>query len=209
MYWPQWHTLFIAFCIASVLTGGLGLVVHAGSLIPYTVDAQLASTFSGLTAPQDTHAAHGGATPVVPAVLRIPALDVEARVQHVGLHPSGRMAVPSNYSDVAWYKSGALPGEYGSAVIAGHLDDSLGFQAVFARLGDLSVGDLVYVEDVFGNERVFRVKTKAVYSTDFAPVDKIFNDTSGQHLTLITCDGAWDSGKKSYERRLVVYTEAL
>ena len=209
MYRPQWHTLFIAFCIASVLIGGLGLVVHAGSLVPYTVDAQLASSFSGLVAPKEAHNGNVRAKPSEPAVLRIPAIGVDAHVQHVGLHPAGRMAVPSNYSDVAWYKNGALPGEYGSAVIAGHLDNSLGFKAVFAHLDELSIGDLVYVEDATGNERVFRVKTKAVYSTDFAPTDKIFNDASGQYLTLITCDGAWDSGKRSYERRLVVYTEAL
>jgi hypothetical protein len=58
----------------------------------------------------------------LPVRLRIPAIAVDAAVEHVGLTPDGAMDVPASYADVAWYTLGPKPGEPGNAAIAGHLD---------------------------------------------------------------------------------------
>src|ERR1039457_7041885 len=72
-----------------------------------------------------------------PVRLVISALHIDAKVQDVGITKNGNMATPNNFTDVGWYKYGALPGEMGSAVIAGHVDDGLALPGVFKHLGDL------------------------------------------------------------------------
>src|SRR5258708_38380056 len=60
-----------------------------------------------------------------PDRLDIPVLNIDAAVLQVGIARSGHMAVPPNFTDVGWYKYGSLPGQKGSAVMAGHVDNGL------------------------------------------------------------------------------------
>lgn len=144
----------------------------------------------------------------LPVRLKIPAIDVDAKVQSVGLTATGRMGIPSNFTDVAWYKLNPRPGQSGSAVIDGHLDNARDANAVFARLNELKSGDEVFVVDEKNIELKFIVLGSVVYNDISAPLNEIF-DKSGSvaKLNLITCDGAWDQEKKNYDKRLVVYTE--
>jgi hypothetical protein len=61
-----------------------------------------------------------------PVRLRIPSLNIDAAVQWVGVDFQGRMGLPSNYTDVAWYDGGPTPGSPGNADIAGHFDSTTG-----------------------------------------------------------------------------------
>lgn len=142
--------------------------------------------------------------PVLPVKIHIPALDLSAEVEAVGVNPWGNMAVPSSYESVAWYREGAMPGEPGSAVIAGHLDNSRSVSAVFADLKHLRYGDIIYVEDVHGNVRKFSVSARAVYDYDLAPRGELFKTGGESVLRLITCDGLWNEARQSYQDRLVV-----
>lgn len=144
----------------------------------------------------------------LPVRLKIPVIGVDAKVQSVGLTNSGRMGIPTNFTDVAWYNLNPRPGQSGSAVIDGHLDNARDANAVFARLNELKSGDEIFVVDERGLELKFVVKSSAVYSDSYAPLSTIF-DKSGNiaKLNLITCDGAWDQQAKNYDKRLVVYTE--
>jgi len=144
-----------------------------------------------------------------PARLIIPKLDIDAKVQHVGVTRTGNMAAPNNFTDVSWYKHGTVPGFTGSAVMAGHVDNALGTPAVFIDLPKLEVGDEVIVVDKNGKRLRFQVIDKELYRYDQAPVKKIFNDASGVYLNLITCQGAWVPEAKSAENRLVIYTKLV
>jgi sortase (surface protein transpeptidase) len=93
-------------------------------------------TTSSATHPRNT---------VVPSRLIIPAIKVDAAIQNVGLGKSGNMAVPSNYTDVGWYRYGPTPGQVGSAVIDGHVDNGFGLEAVFKNVSALEPGDDIYV----------------------------------------------------------------
>lgn len=142
-----------------------------------------------------------------PARLRIPALEVDAHVQEVGITASGNMATPNNFTDVGWYKYGTPPGFTGSAVIAGHVDNGLALPGVFKHLGDIQIGDDIYVESSGGEERRFRVVEIQTYPYTHVPRDVLFARRDAARLNLITCEGAWVWGERTYDRRLVVYAE--
>jgi len=142
----------------------------------------------------------------VPVRLRIPALGVNALVQHVGITESGAMATPKGFQDAGWYKYGVTPGGSGSAVIAGHVDNGLGLAGVFSRLHELREGDEIFVVRADGSDVRFLVSGKRSYPHDAAPTDIIFNPAGSPRLNLITCEGTWLSDTRTYDQRLVVFT---
>jgi sortase family protein len=153
----------------------------------------------GLPVPQGA-----GAAPGIPMRLRVPALDIDARVESVGLSGDA-MDVPADPWDVAWFNLGPRPGIAGNSVIDGHLDTATG-PAIFLHLGGLRAGDLLYVTDNIGVKRTFRVTALVSYPWDRAPLTRIFGPSTGSHLNLITCDGTWLPQQGIYNERLVVYS---
>lgn len=142
-------------------------------------------------------------TPFIPERLTIAAISVDTSVEMVGLNAAGNMAVPSSYKTVAWYKDGARVNAAGSTVIAGHLNNSLGMAGVFERLHTLGLGDTIVVEGE-GNQVEYVVREMTVYDAELAPTDEIFTTDGPSQLVLITCNGAWDQGARSYDKRLVI-----
>ena len=76
----------------------------------------------------------------VPLELQIPSLDVNAPMLGVGLTPENVMDSPRGPIDdlvwhtAFWYRGSGIPGEVGTATIAGHVDGVHGRAAAFARL---------------------------------------------------------------------------
>lgn len=140
-----------------------------------------------------------------PVRLSIPAIDVDAYIQDVGLSRRGNMAVPTNYTDVGWYRYGASPGKEGSAVIAGHLDNGFGIPAVFARLRTLAEGEDVYVTTQEGKNLRFVATEVKSYPYAEVPTDTLFNEAGEPRLALITCGGSWLPEDETYNERVVVF----
>ncbi len=137
-----------------------------------------------------------------PARLRIPRLGIDAPVIPVGVDAKGNMAVPARPEDVGWFAPGALPGQSGSAVFAGHLDTVLRTRGVFWNLHLLQPGDEIQVETGSGQTLHFRVISSRTYPYDRAPLQEIFSASGARLVNLITCNGTWEGA--TYERRLVV-----
>lgn len=144
-------------------------------------------------------------SPGLPVRLRIPKINVEATIEFTGLTSEGAMEVPSNAINVGWFKLGPRPGEKGSAVIAGHFDGDNGGAGIFTNLNKLREGDELYIETNKGTSVAFVVRESRTYDPGHA--DEVFSRSDGAHLNLITCDGVWDGVKKSYSKRLVVFTD--
>lgn len=142
-----------------------------------------------------------------PVRLKIPSINVDAAIYYVGLTKYGAMDIKDDPTKVAWYEFGARPGEYGSAVIAGHYGQRNGKRSVFNSLQDLNKGDEVAVTDNLGATTVFIVReTRKFYPNTDATI--VFKSIDGRsHLNLVTCDGTWISSKKTYSDRLVVFTD--
>lgn len=143
----------------------------------------------------------------LPIRLMIPAVNVNAAIQNLGVTAKGAMKVPSNTTDVGWFELGPRPGEKGSAVIAGHFNNENGGAGVFINLYKLRKDDKLYIEDDKGTSIAFVVRESRIYNPGYA--DEVFGGTDSAHLNLITCDGVWDGTKKSFSKRLVVFTDKL
>lgn len=138
-----------------------------------------------------------------PARLLVPSIKVDALVEAVGQDAQGRMGVPSQAANVAWYRLGATPGDVGDAVIAGHLDWTSG-PAVFWYLGRLHKGDPITVVRSDGSRVTFLTDSTRTVPYD-SPTDALFTRDGPPSLTLITCAGTWDRQRGTYLQRLVVH----
>ena len=145
-------------------------------------------------------------TESLPARLLIPTLSIDARVQYVGMNNKGDMGIPNNFKDVGWYRYGTVPGQLGSAVMDGHVDNGLALGGVFKHLGDIEVGDDVYVIAKDGSKLHFIVRGIETYPYTGGPIERIFGANDVARLNLITCVGTWIQGDQTYADRLVVYT---
>jgi sortase (surface protein transpeptidase) len=118
------------------------------------------------------------------------------------------MDVPRGWSNAGWFLHGFRPGEVGNSVIAGHLDTNTGGPAVFWNLNRLRPGDEVSVTYENGDRYTFIVQGSELFDADAeGPViERIFGTSLTQDLNLVTCDGAWDHGRATYAKRLVVFT---
>ncbi|MBI3984322.1 MAG: class F sortase [Candidatus Levybacteria bacterium] len=142
----------------------------------------------------------------IPQTLIIKSLSVNAVVEQVGMDSEGKMDIPSQVQNVAWYNLGYKPGAKGPAVFAGHLDTKTGDPAVFYNIANLNSGDTISVIDENGKKLTFEVERVASYEYNKFPLQEVFADASAKRLNLITCGGDWDKLSKNYSNRTVVYS---
>jgi sortase (surface protein transpeptidase) len=140
-----------------------------------------------------------------PVLLRIPKISLEATFESpLGLAQDGSIAVPEGFDTVGWYTYGPTPGELGPAVVLGHVD-SIDGPAVFFSLGQLEVGDEVFVMREDGSEAKFVVERKERYPQSEFPTKEVYGDISYPGLRLVTCSGIYNKGEQRYTHNLVVY----
>lgn len=145
-------------------------------------------------------------TQAPPQTLIVPKLELNSLIEPVSVDDTGKMDVPSGTGSVGWYTKAAKPGEQGTAVLDGHLDDTTGQPAVFYNLKSLVVGDQIYVVDQLGNRLSFTVYEITQYPIETV-VEDIYKKDNNKNLALITCAGWWNTSLQSYSHRLVVYAK--
>lgn len=143
---------------------------------------------------------------VVPPVrLRIPAIDVTATVNPVGVDGNGDFAVPPSVDEVGWYKFGpGVEATAGSVVIAGHVDSAEQGRGAFFRLRELDRDDRLTVKGDDGVTRNYRVVAREEYRKTTIPLDRYFARDGRPRLTLITCGGPFDRAAGHYRDNIVV-----
>lgn len=149
------------------------------------------------------------AEPGIPVRIKIPKIQVNARIVPVGSNAAGGMVAPNGPRNVGWLKSGPRPGEIGSAVLAGHYGRwRSGEGSVFDRLKTLKNGDQIYIEDGNGGTIAFVVRELRRYDKN-AKAERVFSSNDGKaHLSIITCDGVWNPQLKTFSHRLVVFADS-
>jgi hypothetical protein len=153
------------------------------------------------------HAASPAAplAPSPPDRIRIPAIRVDAPLMGLGLTPQGSLEVPppQNKNLADWYEAGVTPGETGTAIVAGHVDNADG-PAVFYDLGALKKGTTIEVERRNGTVAVFTVDSVDVYDSRHFPDRKVYGPAPRPELRVITCGGGY-SKRTGYQGNVVVF----
>ncbi|CAN5732641.1 hypothetical protein BH23CHL2_BH23CHL2_04520 [soil metagenome] len=144
------------------------------------------------------------AEPHVPITrLVIPAIGVDAAVETKSVDPDGAMQTPDGPAVVSWYDFSSQPQDDGNAVFAGHLDYAGYGPAVFWDLHALAAGDVIEVHQLDGSIVQYQVtEVRPFAATDNA--SDVVSSKGRPTITLITCDGTFDSNQRAYDQRLVV-----
>lgn len=190
---------------ATSTTVSLGVTTRA-------VEASLSTPVS--PAPWQSHGLEAHKTKIVaapfvkrsiPLHITIPKIGVSAHLTELGLNKNRTVEVPTQWAIPGWYKYGPTPGQEGSAVILGHVDSTQG-PAVFYRLADLRLGNLVYVREADGKTLHFAVIGLREYSKKDFPDKLVYGPRKYAALQLVTCGGVFDPQTGHYLSNIVVFT---
>lgn len=148
------------------------------------------------------------ATPLPPSPpdrIRIPSIRVDAPLMGLGLTAAGSLDVPPAEKEnlAGWYEAGTTPGERGTSIVAGHVDNADG-PAVFFGLGALKRGATVEVDRRDGGVAVFTVDAVEVYDARDFPDEKVYGAAARPELRVITCGGGY-SRSTGYQGNVVVF----
>jgi hypothetical protein len=184
---------------------GLALVVIAlsASVSRFTVSPQRIAAPSAAAL---TPGAEAGATSTPrspPVLLVVPALGIRTTLSELGLNVDGTVQVPTNFAQPGWFGLGPSPGQLGSSVILGHVDDHEG-PAIFFELSTLRPGDELLVVLADGSRVRFAVSTVSTYLKSQFPDALVYGSHGSSELELVTCGGAFDRSTGSYLSNVVV-----
>lgn len=144
--------------------------------------------------------------------IEIQKIGVNAPLSYKVVLQGEEMPVPNGARDVAYYNFsnfygvGGTVGKPGNAVFAGHVDLASVGPAVFYDLHKLRANDEIKI--ILGGQ-TFTYKVTSTESFDAEQNDEFFwNDllaaTSSETITLITCEGSFNSRTRQYEERRVI-----
>lgn len=193
--------LIILIVLAGVLATGLGVQHVTGiAILPHWMTAANVPPPHG----------RAGLKASRPVRITIPSLEVRADVHTVGLAPDGSIAVPplDRTDEAGWYDKSPTPGQYGPAVIVGHVDTRTG-PSVFYHLRELHPGDQIRISRRDRSVAVFEVNSVERFDKGNLPTQRIYDDYTRPGLRLITCGGRWVGGDIGYADNVVVFASLV
>lgn len=138
-----------------------------------------------------------------PAAIRIPRLGVASPLVALHVDAAGVLVPPATADVAGWHTAGAVPGEVGPAVVAGHVDARSG-PGVFVDVASLRAGDTVEIERVDGEVVTFTVRGLRTVDKDLFPTDAVYGPTPVPELRLVTCGGFFDALDGHYRANVIV-----
>jgi sortase (surface protein transpeptidase) len=145
-----------------------------------------------------------------PESISIPKIGAESTLEHVGLI-NGEIDIPpaTQPEQAAWWDGTPRPGEVGPAVILGHVDGEIdgraGQPGVFFKLHTLTAGDVVDIAREDGSTVRFEIYKVERVAKDEFPNDRVYGNTSGPELRLITCGGVFNRSAGHYVDNVIAY----
>ena len=143
-----------------------------------------------------------GATASPPVAVAIPALGVRARIVPEGIGPGGALDIPPP-AEVGWYDQGPAPGQDGTTVLAGHIDDH-GVAGAFLRLNDLQAGATVRVTTASGRVAAYTVTERRMLPQDDLASSGLLSQQGAPELVMISCGGDYDEATHLYLDNIVI-----
>lgn len=178
--------------------------------------ALLVGGCSSSSAPSDVGPSGSpGAVPTssapAPVTVSIPSVGLNSPpLLELHLTAAGELQVPplDQPGVGGWYADGVRPGALGPAVLAAHVSGRVAGRStpgLFARLHELRPGALVHVDRVDGSRVTFRVVRVETYAKTGGIPARVYADTPGPELRLITCGGSFDPAARSYRSNVVAF----
>ncbi|MFD8231356.1 class F sortase [Streptomyces sp. NPDC059696] len=145
----------------------------------------------------------------LPDRVRIPAIQVDAPIIPVGLDPDGWVGAPppEDPNLAGWFTGAVTPGEKGTAVVVGHVDNQQG-PAVFYGLGALKKGHRVEVARQDGKTAEFEIYGVEVFEKNNFPGDRVYASKGAPELRVITCGGGF-SKQDGYAGNVVAFARLV
>ncbi|GJF26285.1 MULTISPECIES: class F sortase [Streptomyces] len=145
----------------------------------------------------------------VPDRVAIPAIQVDAPIMPVGLDADGWIAAPppEDPNLAGWFTGAVSPGEKGTAVVVGHVDNTRG-PAVFYGLGALKKGNRIEVSRQDGKTAVFEIYGIEVFEKDDFPGDRVYASKGTPELRVITCGGGFTE-QNGYDGNVVAFARLV
>lgn len=139
----------------------------------------------------------------------IPSIQVDAPVVDVNLDPDGWIETPPPQEPnlAGWYQNGIAPGQAGTSVLVGHVDNLAG-PAVFYSLGSLKKGNRIEVTRFDDRVAVFEVYGVEVFAKNDFPGARVYGDTGKPELRVITCGGGYTKAD-GYDGNVVVFARLV
>ncbi|MGW0531059.1 class F sortase [Streptomyces sp. NPDC003032] len=137
--------------------------------------------------------------------VRIKGIQVDAPVTAVGLDPEGWVdAPPPEDANLAgWFTGAVSPGEKGTAVVVGHVDNQQG-PAVFYGLGSLEKGQHVEIRREDKKTAIFKIYGIEVFDKKDFPGKRVYGNDGTPELRVITCGGGFTK-QSGYDGNVVVF----
>lgn len=138
--------------------------------------------------------------------LEIPSIGVRTDLLRLGLRENRSLEVPPDGpgAPAGWYDQSPTPGDRGPAVLLGHVNATDGGKGVFADLRTLKAGDRIDITREDGTTAVFEFQRGEAYQKDEFPTLRVYGNTPGSEVRLITCDG-YNPDTGEFDDNYVVY----
>jgi hypothetical protein len=187
------------FVAMRAMTGGDALPPASAQEIPATV---------GTAVPLSVNPADAARPlpPSTPVMIEIPALAVRAPITPLGLNGDGTVQVPpiGDHNLAGWYDGSVTPGQDGSAVVVGHVDNYAG-PSVFYAIKNLVHGQAIDIVRADGAVAAFTVDGVQAVPKALFPAGAVYGDVPYPALRLVTCGGPFDPSSGHYVDNIVVY----
>ncbi|MBD0839797.1 class F sortase [Streptomyces sp. TRM68416] len=196
--------------IALVLLTGLALIRNGSGEFDVGPPQPASAAAADSRMPGGTFANTPDPLPyAVPDRVRISAIRVDAPMMPVGLDADGWVAAPppEDPNLAGWFTGAVSPGEKGTAVVVGHVDNKQG-PAVFYGLGALKKGNRVEIARKDGKTAVFEIYGIEVFEKNNFPGDRVYASKGVAELRVITCGGGF-SQQDGYAGNVVAFARLV
>jgi sortase (surface protein transpeptidase) len=201
---PRLATAVAAIGATAAMVVAVVVILSNSPSTPEPVAASAAPTV--ISHPSAQRPSEAGVLPKAkPISLEVPSIGVHTgELMDLGVNPDNTLQVPPDAKSAGWFTEAPTPGEAGPAVIAGHVDyDHI--PGVFTRLHALKTGQEAIVRRADGTTAVFTIYQVDLYPKSGFPTAKVYGDTAGPELRLITCGGSFDHTARQYTDNVVAY----
>ncbi|MDR0840046.1 MAG: sortase [Christensenellaceae bacterium] len=123
-------------------------------------------------------------------------------------NPTYAMGTIDSEKVSAWLSTGPSPGEYGNAILNGHVRWKK-IAGVFSILSDLKEGERLAITYDDGSSLYFAVASVDLFTIDDWPAWVMEPDSGDTRMTLITCHGDWNRKAGTSNERVVVVARPL